>query len=127
MKKPQFALLFTTIVFCALVLGVYIGRHQKDAYFRISSETPGATNQPSQEDSLPIQDEPASGLIDINSATKEQLMTLPGIGEVLAQRILEYRSSHGPFRVADELLLIDGIGEGKLNNIRPYITVGGSS
>ena len=50
------------------------------------------------------------------------LKTLPGIGEVLAQRIVDYRNANGPFASVDDLLEVNGIGPGILETIRPQIT-----
>ena len=50
------------------------------------------------------------GPIDINSAALDDLITLPGIGPALAQRIIDYRIEHGPFRSVEELELVSGIG-----------------
>lgn len=61
--------------------------------------------------------------IDINRAEPWLLEALPGIGEVLAQRIVDYRSENGPFRRIEDLLKVSGIGEATLEKIRDYITV----
>ena len=61
--------------------------------------------------------------IDINRAEPWLLEALPGIGEVLAQRIVDYRSQNGPFRTIEDLLKISGIGEGTFDKIKDYITV----
>jgi competence protein ComEA len=61
--------------------------------------------------------------IDINRAEPWLLEVLPGIGEVLAQRIVDYRSENGPFRTIEDLLKVSGIGEGTLDKIKDYITV----
>lgn len=63
-------------------------------------------------------------LININTATVEELMTLNGIGEVTAQKIIEYRDKNNGFLYIDELLEVDGIGEAKLDKIRDFITIG---
>ncbi len=64
-----------------------------------------------------------SGLININTATLEELMTLNGIGEVKAQAIIDYRNQYDGFISINELLEVSGIGEKTLDKIRAYITV----
>ncbi len=61
--------------------------------------------------------------IDINRAEPWLLEALPGIGTVLAQRIVDYRNAHGPFRRIEDLLKVSSIASATLENIRPYITV----
>jgi competence protein ComEA len=61
--------------------------------------------------------------IDINRADPWLLEALPGIGEVLAQRIIDYRSENGPFRIIEDLLKVSGIGPATFENIKDYITV----
>lgn len=68
---------------------------------------------------------PAAKLVNINTATSEQLQTLPGIGPVLAKRIIAYRREHGPFGSVAELINVSGIGEKKLESIWNLITTGG--
>lgn len=62
-------------------------------------------------------------LVDLNTASKEELMTLPGIGEAKAEAILQYRSEHGGFSDVQELLQISGIKEGVFSRIKDRITV----
>lgn len=63
------------------------------------------------------------GRIPINSATKEQLMTLPGIGESKATAIITYRKQYGPFKQAEDLLNVSGIKDGVYQRIKDYIVV----
>ncbi len=64
-----------------------------------------------------------SGPISINQGTKEQLMTLPGIGEVKAQAIIDYRNSQGGFQTLEELMEVKGIGESTFNKLKENITL----
>ena len=62
--------------------------------------------------------------IDLNSAGIDELNELPGIGEVLAQRIVDYRSEHGPFHSLDELTNVSGIGKSVIERIANLVTYG---
>jgi len=66
----------------------------------------------------------AAGPIDLNRADEAALDALPGVGPATAQAILTYRTESGPFRSVDDLLEVPGIGEAKLAQIRPLVTVG---
>ena len=70
---------------------------------------------------------PVRVLVNINTATAEELETVTGIGPVLAQSILDYRAEHGDFRTLDELLEVRGIGSAKLDAMRDEITTGGDA
>jgi competence protein ComEA len=61
--------------------------------------------------------------IDINTATAEQLDSLPGIGPAFAQRIIEYRETNGPFKSIEDITLVSGIGDATFAKIRDLITV----
>ena len=65
----------------------------------------------------------AQQLLDINTATVEQLTQLPGIGEKIAERIVKYREEHGLFSKIEDLLSVKGIGEKKLEKIKPLIEI----
>ena len=61
--------------------------------------------------------------VNINTATVKQLSRLPGVGEVIAQRIVNHREKSGKFRKVEELLVIQGISKKKLEKLRPLIAV----
>ncbi len=61
--------------------------------------------------------------IDLNSATKTELMELPGIGEAMAERIILRREERGRFRTTEELKKVKGIGEKKFEKLKPHIEV----
>jgi len=65
-----------------------------------------------------------SATVDINTATVEELMSVPGIGQSIAQRIAEFREKNGPFKTVDDLLKVQGIGEKSLARIRAKLSVG---
>jgi competence protein ComEA len=63
------------------------------------------------------------GLVNVNTAAETDLEALPGIGPVLAQRIIDYRTQHGPFASVDDLLDVSGIGPATLDEFRSLVTV----
>ena len=71
----------------------------------------------------PAEGASAPGKINLNTASTDQLESLPGIGEVKAQSILRYREANGPFSSVDELLNVSGIGAATLDAIRDLVEV----
>jgi len=65
-----------------------------------------------------------SGPVDLNSATVAQLDALPGVGPVLAQRIVDWRTQHGRFDSVAQLRSVSGIGDAKFADLAPLVTVG---
>jgi len=59
--------------------------------------------------------------VDVNTASWPELVQIPGIGRVLAERIVKWREEHGPFRTTEQLLQVQGIGPRTLERIRPYL------
>lgn len=100
------------IIVCAVIY-VWADRAERDAYVKVAP-----IPQSSEEAVIPDSEK-----IDINTATADELMTLNGIGEVTAAKIIEYRETFGGFLYTDELLNINGIGEKTLKSILPYIKV----
>jgi competence ComEA-like helix-hairpin-helix protein len=67
----------------------------------------------------------AQGVINMNTAIKEEFMMLPGIGEKTATAIVSYRRLNGPFKAVDDLMRIKGFGMKKLDKIRPFLVLKG--
>ena len=127
-------MLCLTLLFASFTLGFLAGRstapgdviitqlpqviQAPDRALPVLPPEPAETAAPSQEAASV-----SSGLININTATAAQLDTLPGIGPVLAQRIIDYRQANGPFTSLSQLMLVEGIGEKRLANILPLITI----
>ena len=87
------------------------------------TDTPG--DMPADMPESPPADDGAEGpeLVDVNTADQALLETLPGIGPTLAGRIIDYRDENGPFRSAEELLEVKGIGKATLEELRPHIAL----
>ena len=75
------------------------------------------------EEALEEEEEAESGLVNLNTASAEELMTLTGVGEAKARAILDYREEHGGFQKPEDLMEIPGIKEGVFQKIKDQITV----
>ena len=111
-REIAFVLVLTGLIIAVLALRVYTRSHPA-----ITVEQ-GAF-EPSATDGIPA----SNGLtrVDINKAGIEELMKLKGIGRVLATRIVEYRSSRGPFTTPDDITKVKGVSKNLLDRIKNYI------
>lgn len=73
--------------------------------------------------SVSVEELERAAMIDLNTAAAAELEQLPGIGSVLAGRIVAYREAHGPFASVEALTQVYGIGEGRVNAIRELVFV----
>lgn len=122
-----FCLLLIACVFLALLAGIFLGRNSAPSQIQISKLPQPSAPTEATDPLSSSQTDPTVGsiprIININTATLEELDSLPGIGPVIAQRILDYREAHGPFTSVNQLTLVDGIGSERLEKILDYITV----
>ena len=68
-----------------------------------------------------------AGVVNINTASLEELQLLPRVGPALAGRIIEFREANGPFRTVDEIVAVKGIGESSFEKLEPYIVTSGAT
>jgi competence protein ComEA len=68
-----------------------------------------------------------AGVVNVNTASSEQLQMLPRVGPALAGRIIEFREANGPFQAVDEILAVKGIGESSFEKLEPYIVTSGAT
>ena len=126
MKKAGSVMLAAFCAFVCVSIGILVGRHTYMGQIRIvGSQYPVesiSSTSPQADTTVAICD----GKIDINTATSSQLQMLPNIGETIAQRIVDFRTANGAFESFEDLLQVEGIGEKRLEDIREYITLGGS-
>jgi len=126
-KQPIYWLLLATSVFAALLVGFLLGRNLNRSSVQIS-QLPQATyaeESTAEQTELQATSDSTPQKININTANSEELQMLPGIGPVLAERIIRYRTVNGPFDSVDDITRVSGIGEKKLDAIRDMITVVG--
>ncbi len=140
--KAQKALLAVTVLFVVFTLAFFIGRRSVHAQITterspgdLSRELPADESADAPEDlSKDIPESTAkdvperisadgTGRIDINSASQAELESLPGIGEKRARSIIQFREENGPFLSTEQLMDVDGIGEGIYADIKDLIYV----
>ena len=109
--KTELILLGLTAAFLGVLWGISVRDQSVPEPVTVST----ARNLPPEEIELT--------LVNLNTADAEELAALPGIGDGLAKRIIDYRTSHGPFETPEALMEVSGIGEKKFEALRDYVTV----
>ena len=126
-NKVSVLLAVVTALFVGFTLGLFIGRNTGSGTVTLAvpaqMQTAPTTAATAAAETVPK--ETVSFPVNINTADADTLTALPGIGQVLAERIVAYRRQNGPFRVIEEITKVEGIGEKKAEAILELITVGG--
>lgn len=94
------------------------GTHIQVPTIKNSANTTSSTNNSSNSPN-----DKSNDLVNINTATKEELDTLPGVGPATAEKILNYRQEHGNFQSIEDLKNVKGIGEAKFNKLQDKISI----
>lgn len=126
-NKVSVLLAAVTVLFVGFTLGLFVGRNSGSGTVALAVPAQMQT-APTAAATAPTQtvpEETVSFPVNINTADANTLAALPGIGQVLAERIVAYRRQNGFFRAIEEITNVEGIGEKKAEAILELITVGG--
>ena len=120
-------LLLIACMMLAFVGGFFLGRNTDHAQVQISNLSTGApvTDPSGASRATDHSDSALNFPLNINTATREQLMTLPNIGPVIADRIIAFRDKYGDFKNVLDLGKVEGIGKKTLEPLLDLVTVGG--
>lgn len=111
MKKSIVIAFAAVLFFLTIIAGIYLGRLSGGTVIHIDISS--------------ADNDTDLGKININTATVEELILLPGVGRSKAQNIIDYRTEYGFYETIDDLKNVTGFSEASVENLRKYITVGG--
>lgn len=121
-RLAAFVIPALALLACGVMLGIFIMQTRVPGTVSVQHAEPDEPEEAVQT----VMEEPsdaADDRLDLNTATAAELQELPGIGEVIAQRIIDYRDLCGHFLDPEQLMEVDGIGEAKYEKIRDLVTV----
>ena len=126
-NKVSVLLAAVTVLFVGFTLGLFVGRNSGSGTVTLAvpAQMQTAPTAAATAASETVPEETVSFPVNINTADSDTLAALPGIGQVLAKRIVAYRQQNGSFRAVEEITNVEGIGEKKAEAILELITVGG--
>ena len=107
-------------MFLGLIVGVFIGRNSTGTMITWSP-----SSQSGQSTTGNSNNKETAGKVNINTADIAQLILLPGIGSTKAENIIRFREEYGRFTRIEDLIYVDGFSYTTIEQVRPYITVGG--
>lgn len=120
-SKAEWAALCMTAALLVFFAGWFArGTWGQDAY-TVSGQHPPQAVASTERSFVP------ETVVDLNTATLSDLLTLPGIGETRAQAILDYREANGAFRWSEDLMDVPGIGQSVFEDLEPYVTIASPS
>ncbi len=125
MRRNTFSIIAAvTLLFAGFLLGYFTGRNVSGPQILVA---PGVSDGPAVVTAPPLEEaetiDAVTFPININTASAEMLAQLPGIGEVLAGRIIEYRQAFGAFETPEELMEVEGISENRFHSLADLISV----
>lgn len=122
-RLAAFVIPALALLACGVMLGIFLMQTRTAGTISVQRAAPEEAAESTQTVAEEAVDATADDRLDLNTATAEDLQELPGIGEVIAQRIIDYRELCGRFLDPEQLMEVDGIGQAKYEKLRELVTV----